>query len=90
MFTPTNTALYSSSTSPGRTYVVQARPLLGAALAVVPGGQAPPGDRGPRDPRPRGQNNPLPELGHSAGASVPIVGVSVLLISRRQRKASTR
>jgi hypothetical protein len=90
VFTPTNTALYSSSTSPGRTYVVQARPLLGAAAAVVPGGQAPPGDRGPRDPRPRDRNNPLPQLGHSAGASVPIIGVSVLLISRRQRKARTR
>jgi Big-like domain-containing protein len=90
IFTPTNRALYSTSTSPGRTYVVQARPLLGAAAAVVPGGQAPPGDRGPRDPRPRNRNNPLAGLDHSAGTSVPIVGVSALMISRRQRKARTR
>jgi hypothetical protein len=91
VFTPTNTSLYSSSTSPGRTYDVRARPLLGAAAAVVPGGQDAPGDRGPRDGRPRSRNyNPLPQLGHSVDASVPIIGVSALLIGRRRRKARTR
>lgn len=49
VFTPTNSLLYRSSTSPSRTYVVQARPLLGTGLAVVPDKQDPPGDRGPRD-----------------------------------------
>ncbi|MGH3857095.1 MAG: Ig-like domain-containing protein [Pseudonocardiaceae bacterium] len=91
IFTPTNTSIYSTSTSPGKTYDVQARPLLGAAAAIVPGGQDPPGDRGPRDGLPRSRNNnPLPQLGRSASASVPIVGVSALLIGRRRRKARTR
>ena len=66
VFTPTNSALYSSSTSPSRTYVVQARPLLGAALAVVPGGQDPPGDRGPRS---RGRSGSVPPLGRGTGAA---------------------
>ncbi|MDQ2881225.1 MAG: Ig-like domain-containing protein [Actinomycetota bacterium] len=91
VFTPTNTALYSTSTSPGRTYDVRARPLLGAAAAVVPGGQDAPGDRGPRDGRPRSRNNnPVPQLGRSASASVPIIGVSTLLMGRRRLKARTR
>ena len=49
VFTPTNFSLYRSTTSPSKTYVVQARPLLGTGLAVVPDKHDPPGDRGPRD-----------------------------------------
>ncbi len=49
VFTPTNSNLFRSSTSPSRRYVVQANPLLDTDLAVVPHKKDPPGDRGPRD-----------------------------------------
>jgi hypothetical protein len=87
VFTPTNAALNGPSTSPSVTYRVNARPLLGAAAAVVPGGQDPPGDRGPR---PRGGNGPLSGLGRGAGAAAPVVAGSAIVITRRRHKTRTR
>ncbi|MGH3767326.1 MAG: Ig-like domain repeat protein [Pseudonocardiaceae bacterium] len=80
VFTPTNSAVYVASTSRSMTYRVNSRPALGAAAAVVPGGQDPPGDRGPR---PRGRDGLIPGLG--AGAAPAIAGSAVLLVRRRRR-----
>lgn len=84
VFTPTNSAIYGASTSRSMSYRVNAKPVLGAALGVVPGGQDPPGDRGPR---PRGRSGPVPGLG--AGAA-PVVAGSAILITRRRHKARIR
>ncbi|MDT5368473.1 MAG: hypothetical protein QOC62_2904, partial [Mycobacterium sp.] len=84
VFTPTNSAIYGASTSRSMSYRVNAKPVLGAALGVVPGGQDPPGDRGPR---PRGRSGPVPGLG--AGAA-PVVAGSAILIARRRHKARIR
>ena len=87
VFTPTNSAVYGASTSRSTSHRVNARPVLGAAAAVVPGGQDAPGDRGPR---PNRRNGPIPGLGSGAGAAAPLVAGSAILITRRRHKARTR
>lgn len=88
VFTPTNSAVYGTSTSRSTSYRVNAKPVLGAAAAVLPGGQDAPDDRGPRSRR---GNGPVPGLvGGGAGAAAPVVAGSAILITRRRNKVRSR